>query len=597
MKKDCKNKTFKTVGKAFKLSLMTKSKLSLVLSVLGFAMACLPAYIAKIFAKFTDLVQNIYYGKTDDLNQVIDTLILLAILFMVEKTYAFLQGYTMANDSIDTNHYIRKKTLDYRCSVKYKYVENFDGFNEKVAFVNTHTGYKVANSIQTVILWLQNLVTFFTVTYVLVKVSPLIIAILLVTAIPAAILSYLQKDENYKHNVKWMQQGELVIHYFLICAGDAAMEEIRHLKIYDYLKARWRAIADEYIEKKNKMTCKHVLYNSAADLLRNMVYIIILMIVVYGIYHHNGYGLGTFILVYSMAGQLQKITTRLIVEITEFNSDLKYMNDFFDLDDLEYEEDASKAGRYDEVDIHFENVSFSYPNSAKKALHNININIKQGEKIAIVGENGSGKTTFINLMCGLYAPDDGIIKINGEDIQNNIPKVRNTISVVFQDFGKYDGTLRDNITIADLRKEIKDEEILRLAEIIDADSVIKAQKDKLDSNLGILSENSNNISGGQWQKVALLRALYRDQVAIMILDEPTAALDPIAEAGLYRNFNKITQDKTVLLISHRLGITSIVDRILVFNDGEIIEDGTHEELAKLNGKYRDMYDAQAQWYV
>ena len=183
------------------------------------------------------------------------------------------------------------------------------------------------------------------------------------------------------------------------------------------------------------------------------------------------------------------------------------------------------------------------------------------------------------------------------DIKEQMPKLRKTVSVVFQDFGKYDGTLLENITISDSQKKEDREFIHNMAQIIKANEMILLQEKGLDTDIGLLSENSNNISGGQWQKVAILRALYKKQASIMILDEPTAALDPISETDLYKNFKEITGKKTTILISHRLGVASIVDRILVFNNGKIIEDGTHEELMKLNGKYKELFISQAQWYA
>jgi ABC-type multidrug transport system fused ATPase/permease subunit len=170
------------------------------------------------------------------------------------------------------------------------------------------------------------------------------------------------------------------------------------------------------------------------------------------------------------------------------------------------------------------------------------------------------------------------------------------MSVVFQDFGKYEASIRENITVSDSSKAATDEQLKELAERTGAYDFIKDQKHGFDEIVGSFSEEGNNLSGGQWQKVAITRAAFRDNARIMVLDEPTAALDPIAEADLYRNFADLTGDRTTILISHRLGITRIVDRILVFDDGRIVEDGTHTELMDHDGVYAKMYRAQAQWY-
>lgn len=171
------------------------------------------------------------------------------------------------------------------------------------------------------------------------------------------------------------------------------------------------------------------------------------------------------------------------------------------------------------------------------------------------------------------------------------------MSAIFQRFCQYQDTLRNNITISSPGRSLEDDGILRLAGSTGADEAINGQGNALNEMVGIFSDTGNNLSGGQWQKIAITRALYRDNACIYILDEPTAALDPIGEANIYRNFRQLTGDKTTILISHRLGVASVVDRILVFDKGRVVEDGSHEELMARNGLYAEMYRAQARWYA
>ena len=278
------------------------------------------------------------------------------------------------------------------------------------------------------------------------------------------------------------------------------------------------------------------------------------------------------------------------------NAASKYMEDFFVLLETEVEESTSELSLYDDTVIEFNDVDFSYPGSESLALNGLNIKINQGEKIAIVGANGSGKSTFVNLLCGLHSPKNGIAKINDELITDNIWKVRRSMSVIFQNFCQYQDTLRNNISVSDPKRSMEDDAIFDLAKKTGADEVLASQDNALDEEIGMFSKEGKNLSGGQWQKIAITRALFRKNAKIYILDEPTAALDPIAEANIYRNFTELTDNKTTILISHRLGITSIVDRILVFDKGKIVEDGSHEELIKRDGLYAKMYKAQAKWY-
>ena len=383
---------------------------------------------------------------------------------------------------------------------------------------------------------------------------------------------------------------------------------MRHYELFDYLKARWRAVADSYIFKKNQLTKKHLKANILADFLRSAVYLVILFITAWRIYDNPALGLGVFTLVYTLSERLQKSIGIILTEAMRFAGNLSYLEEFFALEELEREEQTSDGSENTESkepdaknrkpagEIAFDHVTFAYPGSDKDVLHDLSVSIRDGEKIAIVGDNGSGKSTFISLLTGMFTPQKGSVHIGGLSMKEHKMELRKRISVIFQDFAHYEGTLRENITVSDGARNAADDEIRKMARDIHVEDVIEEQSDGLDGLLGHLSAKGNNLSGGQWQKIALLRAVYRDKTNIMVLDEPTAALDPLAEAELYRNFATITGDRTTLLISHRLGITKLVDRILVFRDGRIIEDGSHQELMEKKGHYYEMYEAQAAWY-
>lgn len=178
----------------------------------------------------------------------------------------------------------------------------------------------------------------------------------------------------------------------------------------------------------------------------------------------------------------------------------------------------------------------------------------------------------------------------------SVGQIRRLSAVVFQDFCHYEGTIRDNIVASDPTREMREDELQQLLEKANVKPFVDKQPAGLEEEIGQFSSTGNNLSGGQWQRLALARALYRSGTQLMILDEPTAALDPLAEAELYNNFADMTVGKTTLLISHRLGITRMVDRILVFHQGCIVEEGTHDALMEKNGYYARMYQAQAKWY-
>ena len=217
--------------------------------------------------------------------------------------------------------------------------------------------------------------------------------------------------------------------------------------------------------------------------------------------------------------------------------------------------------------------------------------------MAIVGENGSGKSTFVALLCGLYQPQRGRITFAGKELSEVLGLMRRATSFVFQDFGRYQLTVADNIRIGNTYRELTEGEIITAAKRADADGFIQEMEQKYNTFLGSLEQGRTDLSGGQWQKLAFARCITRQEAKVMILDEQTAALDPISEARFYREFRELTGDRTAIMISHRLGATKLADRILVFHEGRIVEEGTHEKLMSKNGLYAQMYEAQAQWYT
>ncbi|WP_284645429.1 ABC transporter ATP-binding protein [Paenibacillus silviterrae] len=585
--------------RALAVSLRTKSKMSLFIQMVGFIMAFMPVWIAGSLQRFTDHVQMISQGQ-ETVSKALVMFIILISLYLLQTAYTFAHDYYSEVDRQLTTKYIKNAIMECASRVQYKYIENDGDFREKLAFAEMFGGARVAASMQQSIIILQQLAAFLSIVTVLMGVSAWIVAILLIACIPAVILSMILKDEEYKEKTKSMKEGAMSVHLFYMASGAneqcKSLNDVRFYGIYPWIKEKWRKVSKDYLSKKNAVTKKHLLYNSIADILRNVVYIGILLMVAKQIYNDPALGLGIFMLVFTLSAQLQTTTTKLFAGAAQFISDIKYMRDFFELQDTPREKLEENPALLERADIVFDHVDFAYPNSTGKTLKNIHITIKHGEKIAIVGKNGSGKSTFINLLCGMHEPTAGQVKVNGIDVRNQLSTVRNAISVVFQHFGRYETSIRNNITISDSDRSVTDEELKRLAKRANAYSFIAAQPDGMDELVGAFSERGNNLSGGEWQKIAITRALYKEKAKIMILDEPTAALDPVSEAQLYRDFTDLTENKTTILVSHRMGITALVDRILVFEDGEIVEDGTHEQLLAKGGHYTSMYVAQAQWY-
>jgi ATP-binding cassette subfamily B protein len=243
--------------------------------------------------------------------------------------------------------------------------------------------------------------------------------------------------------------------------------------------------------------------------------------------------------------------------------------------------------------LELKNVSFTYPGTDRKILDGLSLKIEAGEHIAFVGVNGAGKTTITKLLTGLYGEYEGEILVNGRELRTiPQPELKSLYSLVYQDFARYQISMRDNVAFGHKDREARFSEV---SEALSLGETIDHLKEGADTPLGRLYENGQELSGGQWQRVAIARALA-NPAPMRILDEPTAALDPIAEADIYQRFKSLSRGVTTLFISHRLGSTKLADRICVLGEGRLIEMGSHDELARAGGLYAEMYEAQRSWY-
>lgn len=271
----------------------------------------------------------------------------------------------------------------------------------------------------------------------------------------------------------------------------------------------------------------------------------------------------------------------------------EYYDKFFDLSD---EPQGQETGLPESYDIEFRDVWFRYPGTEKDILRGLSFRIKEGERGSIVGENGEGKSTMIKLLLGLFSPDRGEILVGGRNLNEYPQEVRTKMfAPVFQDFSRYSITIGENIGVGDV-EHMKDQGKIRAAaEKGKVDVFAGKLEGGYDTLLGRDFEGGTDISGGQWQRIAISRAFMGDR-PILLLDEPTSQLDPMAEADLYHEFAGMVEDKTALFITHRLASTMITDKIFVIQDGRIAEEGTHETLMESDGIYARMFQSQKQWY-
>jgi ATP-binding cassette subfamily B protein len=309
-------------------------------------------------------------------------------------------------------------------------------------------------------------------------------------------------------------------------------------------------------------------------------------------------GVGSMVEFSGIISKFMNEFIRVTTLATEIISNNRYLEDFFEYLDLQVEmKQGNELTKKNVVpEIVFKDVCFRYPNTSSSALEHIDLCIRPGERVAIVGMNGSGKTTMIKLLCRLYDPTEGQISLQGIDAKDyNYSSYMDLFSVVFQDFKLLSLPVANNVS-AD--KFFDEKEVRKCLKEAGVEERINALSKDIETFVYKDFEKSGvEISGGEAQKIAIARALYKS-APIIILDEPTAALDPIAESEIYERLNDIVKDKTAIFISHRLSSCRFCDRILVFDKGRLIQDGTHELLlTEPNGKYAKMWNVQAQYYI
>lgn len=307
-------------------------------------------------------------------------------------------------------------------------------------------------------------------------------------------------------------------------------------------------------------------------------------------------GLGGFVALMQAATRFQNQLVHVLRQIGNLYEEALYLSDlkaFVEYERVEAGETPMDASRPCRID--FEAVSFAYP-GGPEVLKDLTFTIYPGEKVALIGANGAGKTTLIKLLLGLYRPTRGRILVDGTDLASFDPQsLRRHIAAVFQDYLRYQLTARDNIGFGEVERLHDDGLIQEAAGKAGADAVVATLPAGLDTTLGRTFEGGKDLSGGQWQKIAIARAYFRD-ARILVLDEPTAALDARAELEVFEQFRALAGQRTAVFVSHRMASARIADRILVLGNGRLLENGSHDQLVAAGGEYASMFELQAKWY-
>lgn len=463
-----------------------------------------------------------------------------------------------------------------------------DSINRPVMMISTAFGL------------VQTLLTFITMIALLLGVSPLLALLALVSPIPAFIADTRYGWRGY-NIARWGSRLLRRMNYLVsLVTTDSYAKEVKLFGLGGYFIERYRVIANSYYASQRSQVAKRYMtgfaWGNLSTIATSLTYLYVALQAIVGRLTLGDLTLYT-VAAQSVQGSIQGILSGFS-GMYEHNL---YLNNLFEL--METRTSMPIATAPVKVpqpmlgEIRFENVTFAYPGAEKNAITDLSFTVKPGETLAVVGRNGAGKTTLFKLICRLYDPIEGRILIDGIDIRDFDPKdLRAQIGAMFQDYVTYQATASENIGLGNLSDIANREAIESAGRQAGADELIEGLPQGYDTALGKWFDAGVNLSGGEWQKVALARAFMRD-AKILLLDEPTSALDAQAEYDLFERLRTLTRGRTAVYISHRFSTVRRADRIVFLEHGSLVEEGTHEQLMRLDGRYARLFRMQASAYT
>lgn len=446
---------------------------------------------------------------------------------------------------------------------------------------------------------IQDLITIFFLAVGLVAFNPWLILILIIAVIPSFINETHFNQRGYSLARSWTPQRRELDYLRYVGASNETAKEVKIFGLADFLSDRFAQVADKYYQANKKLAIQRagwgILFGSLGDLGYYAAYVVIVLQTISG-----EITIGDLTFLAGSFARLRGLLRGVLSRFSVIAQSALYLKDYFDFMDIQPEintpENPKVLPKSIQQGFTFQKVSFKYPSKAAYAIRDVSFHLHAGEKLALVGENGAGKTTLVKLMARLYDPTEGSILLDGINLkQYSLDELRNAISVIFQDYVRFQMTAAENIAVGNIGRKEERPMIEYAAEKSMANRVISRLDNGFDQLLGRRFEGGVDLSGGEWQKVALGRAYMRN-AQLLILDEPTAALDARAEYEVFQRFSELTEGKTAVLISHRFSTVRMADRILVLENGRMMELGSHEELLALGGTYAELFNLQAQGY-
>lgn len=552
-------------------------------------------YLGKI--SIDAVISAVQSPTAEKINFIILLTIANLALQTVNSLFANLaiHGYDIAKDLL--NKHTFTKVYNHAAELDLGYFES-PRFHDELEKVRQGLGYRPEQAMNLLVDFLSSIGGLISLSFLLIKVgfwAPLVLIILsiprLIYRLKFAYHTYSITDDRTPQSRKIWQAN------WLLTYKDSAAE-IKTFGLKNYLVNIFTEINDKFMVQNRALSKKQNTYSFFLDFFGNGSYYLLTLVIIMQTIAGK-LTIGDLTMLTGTIRQYQNVLQGIFTYLSRFYENNLFLQHYFAFLDIKPNikspENPKKLSLAEPIVIEFKNVSFGYDKN-KPVLKNVNLKIANARNFALVGENGAGKTTLIKLLLRLYDVTEGHILLNDIDIREiSLENLRQALSVIFQDFQRYEMTVRENISFGDVRRINETNKIIEAAKLSGASEFVEKLPKKYDAILGKYFEEGVDLSGGEWQKIALARAFFSD-APILIMDEPTASLDPKSEYEVFKNLVVHTKNKSLILISHRFSTVRLADEIIVLDKGQIVEQGSHEQLMTLNGKYAKLYNLQAKWY-
>ncbi len=563
--------------------------------------AALPAAMAWVGKLIVDAVVAAARGGDAAARWQVLRLVALEALLMAVST-ALSRGQALLRDLMRASlgNHVNTLILEKAATLELRHFDDADFYDKMQNARREAASRPLSMALETASL-LQQLLILISYAVLLARLSPWSVLLIVAASVPAFVAEARFSGESFRLNTWRAPEGRRQNYLEWILTRDSHVKEVKLFGLAPLILDRYRALFTKFYAEDRSLALRKGAAGMALGLLSLLAF--------YGAYAFmaaraalGAITLGDLTLYLSVFRQGQSSIQSALASVGALYEDGLFMSNLFAYLDIGTGGEAPRqlpaltVPRSRAQEIEFRDVSFRYPGSDKWVLRGISLKLRPGEKMALVGENGAGKSTLIKLLMRLYDPTEGSILYGGVDLRDlDARDLRDRIGVLFQDFVRYQWTARENIGVGWLPAL---DDVARIERAVDeggARSVVDQLPQKLETMLGGWFEEGHELSGGQWQKIALARAFIRDS-EVLVLDEPTAALDAEAEHELFIRLRQLAADRTAILISHRFSTVRLADRIAVIRDGRVEELGTHAELVERDGRYAHLFKLQAAGY-